>query len=246
MKNLGHCPRCQSQIEKKRLQAGIEICQACGWSSSEGDHRVQKGLEKRFIVFALLLSALVVAAFVQSVTWDQFAVKIIPLKAKQYSGQASSEELREIIRICKIRQHQGCVEQAHKQWAQLEPANLEALAALGNTYRRNKKNEKAVQAFVKYFAQGGTDIQVAYEFAQVLGATGRVEDAKKYYFFVLNSKPDSIQITVLQKFVDLLVEQNSYAEAKALIEQFREKGSGFYLDPRYQQIVGHLASLKEK
>lgn len=238
MSVLGACPVCKTQIDQERVNSGLNICQACGYAQNSREKEITMGLQKTYIKVVTGLSFLMVAGYIHSVNWDNHFAEIIPLKAKQTVGAASAEDLSRIAEICKEREKADCVEEALSDRTANQPGNISFLAQYGKVLSQNNKKERAVAIFSQYFANGGTELEAAYEFAKVLGDTGRYDDAIKYYRFVLDAKPGTLQITVSHNFVDMLVRAGRYELAREVIEGIRKKGenASLFMEDRLQKI----------
>ena len=84
---------------------------------------------------------------------------------------------------------------------------------------------EAVNTYRKFFANGGIDLEGSYEFAKALGQVGMVDEASKYYDYVLGAKPGVLQVTVVQNYVKLLMEAHRLDQAKKLIEGVHRRQS---------------------
>ena len=104
--------------------------------------------------------------------------------------------------------------------------------------QRAKYNE-AAQSYYKFFKSGGQDLESSYNYAKTLSQLGQVDEAIKYFDQVLGAKPDVLQVTVIQNYVKLLVENKRFVQAKVLIEHVRKDGgeaAGSFMDAEYKRI----------
>ena len=242
MMYFGDCPRCHSEIPKQRIEESMTICAACGWSDEGLSQKMDKTAQKKFNVLAILISTIILGGFIQLVQWNGYFFEIIPLKTKQVTGMATPADLLRVAEICKDRQNPSCVEKAYSQVVQKDPKNLEAWAAYGNILINNQKDKLALRSFGNYFKQGGRDIKVAFSYAKLLGEQGLIEEAKEYFNYIIQSKPDKLQITVTKRFVDMLYNAGQYKEAKKAIVAFRKRGvnAKYFMGSKLKEIQSIL------
>lgn len=243
---FGACPVCLTQIEEKRLAQGILVCQACGWSDNRHEQTLEEKTTRAIIRSYVVISLLLVAAFLQAVTWDLYFAEIVPLKAKQWSNMASRSDLERIVEICRERNNQSCVVNAYKDLVAQDPQDLELLGEYGQILAQNGKNHEAHQVFYKFFQAGGEDLNVAYAFAKILTDAGQFDEANKYFRYIIDSKPDTLQITVTHAYVDMLFKANRLDQAREVIESIRKKGdnTGYFMERELQQINQQLTAAR--
>jgi hypothetical protein len=101
-----------------------------------------------------------------------------------------------------------------------------------------KKNEEAAKTLELYFRDGGISLDASYDYARALEALGNVDMAGKYYQSILDSKPDTLQITVTKRYVQMLIDFNRRAEAKKVLASVRDKGSNTenFMDMVFQDL----------
>ena len=65
-----------------------------------------------------------------------------------------------------------------------------------------------------------------------------VDEAAKYYDYVLGAKPDVLQVTVIQNYVRLMMDAHRLDKAKQLIEEVRSKSaaSAYFMDDEFKRI----------
>src|SRR5262249_49366836 len=90
----------------------------------------------------------------------------------------------------------------------------------------------------EFFSKGGVDLEGSYMFAKALGQVGMVDEASKYYDYVLGQKPDVLQVTVVQNYVKLLMEANRLDQAQKLIEGVRKQSeaSAYFMEDEFKKI----------
>lgn len=236
--SFGACPVCLSQIPEHRLSQGINACEACGWIESRNFHQVENNLQKRTIKAFGIVTALFVGAFIHAVNWDSYFFTIVPLKAKDVIGMASESDLNEIAEICRARKKHECVESTLTTLSVKYGHNLNYLAELGKAYYLNKKFPESVAAYSQFFTKGGNDVNAGFQFAQSLSETGQVDDSIRYFRYVLDSKPDTLQISVTHAFVKMLMKHERYELAEEIIQSIRKQGenTALFMEDRLKEI----------
>jgi tetratricopeptide (TPR) repeat protein len=137
--------------------------------------------------------------------------------------------------ICMERKKYDCVEQ---QYARLGQQNPQLMLRLGKFQMSRAHYNEAVNTYRTFFSKGGIDLEASYNFAKALGQVGQIDEAAKYYDYVLGAKPDVLQVTVIQNYVKLLMEANRLDKARTLIEQVRHKSdtSAYFMETEFKKI----------
>lgn len=230
-----HCPRCQQDFPEDRRNSVVVVCSSCGWTPADSNKSVDQSLHKKFGIIATGIAIFFTAGFIQTVEWDNHAFEVIPLKVKQTLGAASSEDLSRIGEICIERSKLACTEQAFKEMAQRNP---EDYARLGKFQFQRGLFKDSAWAYSKYFEKNGQDIEARYYFARSLGEIGQVDDAVAQYDYVLSTKPETLQVTVIQHYVKMLMNNQRFDQAKALIDTVREKSAtnAYFMNDEFKRI----------
>ena len=240
---FGVCPQCKQDIDEARLRESIVICQHCGFSDQKSNQRLDKQVYKTFLKTSLVITVLLVGGFIQSVSWDKYAVTIIPLKLKQTLGMASLQDMTEISKICQERLKWDCYGQALAQRYQMSPnTEVETLAELGNLQFKLGQYAQAEKTLSTYFQQGGLNMDASYDYARSLSLQGQVDQASQVYQQILQAKPETLQITVAQNYIKLLMTNNRHVEAKSVLDGIRASGSNanMFMDKEYKEIETYV------
>jgi tetratricopeptide (TPR) repeat protein len=219
MFQFGTCPRCKSDIDEKRLASNPVICQACGFTPNVAGRRVAAQIERKFLKTSLAITFVLVAGFIQAVNWDRYAVEIVPLKIKQWTHTASTMDLMRINLVCRERLKHDCVESALSDMSQ--SGQLEALAELGKYQAKRGRKAQAANSLAQYFSQGGLDLEANYQYAKVLSELGQIDQAASRFDQVIKARPETLQITVTQHYVHMLMNNGRRDQALALIKGVR-------------------------
>src|ERR1700683_5204878 len=123
--------------------------------------------------------------------------------------------------ICLDRKYYDCVEEDYAAIAKIahNPTNLLRLA---NFQMSRFEHKEAAQTYKAFFDGGGDDLDARYNYARVLGENGEIDQASKYFEEVLKSKPEILQITVIQNYVRLLMKANRKTRAMQLVSFVRK------------------------
>src|SRR6202042_3366331 len=122
---------------------------------------------------------------------------------KDLIGSSSNEDLEQMASICLERKKLDCVERAYSRLGERDQTQL---LRLGKFEMSRGHYNEAVNTYRTFFTKGGIDLEASYNFARALGQVGMVDEAAKYYDYVLGAKPDVLQVTVIHNYVKLLME----------------------------------------
>jgi len=233
------CPQCQQNVSEERAQSAVIVCNHCGFTQNTLEGEMDKQHDNRFMKVVLIGAAIGLATFIHFVHWDVYSFSILPLKAKQWTGTASSEDLRLIAKICMERMRYSCAENALIGVTEKDATDLDSVFQLGELQRKTGKQDAAITTFQQYFSRGGNSAEAAYSLARLFETRGNTKDASDYYARALLAKPDVLQITVVQAYVAMLMKNGQSKEAAQLIEDVRKKngpeGQSF-MAKEYDQI----------
>lgn len=134
--------------------------------------------------------------------------------------------------ICKERFLFSCSEMAYSKAFQVNPKDVENLSLLGGLQIRLKDYEQAIQTFQKYFQSGGQQSDIAYKYAKLLERAGKINEAKNYFQYSLDAKPDVFQVSLLKDYVNFLIKNDFLKDAQNLILKVRKQGDN---DPQFME-----------
>jgi tetratricopeptide (TPR) repeat protein len=237
MLQFGMCSRCQTEIPEDRLSQRPVVCPTCGFTHNSQEVKAEIQFERRFIKVAVGLALAMILGFIQTATWDKFALEIVPLKIKSGIGMASPTDLKRIVQICLERFRHDCVESAYADLA--NQGDIEALADLGKFQVRRRNNQNALQTFTQYFKRGGLDLEASYQYAKVLGEVGQTEQSASYFDHVLKARPETLQVTVTQNYVRMLINNGRRDQALKLINSIRKTSptASMFMQDEYKSLA---------
>lgn len=235
MIELGGCPRCHHEISLERKLSSPVVCDTCGFVITKSNTVAQEQLDQTFIRLAFGIAIFMVAAFLQLSIWDTHALEVIPLQIKELIGTNSPSDTERFAEICMDRKKLDCVE---REYSKLGEQDKNQLLRLGKFQMQRAHYAEAVNTYRTFFSAGGIDLEGSYQFARALGQVGMVDEAAKYYDYVLGAKPDVLQVTVIQNYVRLLMDAHRLDKAKQLINDVRSKSaaSAYFMDDDYKKI----------
>ena len=208
MKHFTNCPLCSNQLKK----VGQTVSCSCGWSKSfnqAGHNNIQTSIVKK----ALLTGVAIFSLFIHISQWGGSSLAIMPLKAQQWSGFLSKNSYTRLQEICMSMKKYDCVESAHRAYYQASQ-DLEVLSELGNFQFRRSRFAEAGQTYKLYFQNKGQDVKSAYNYARILEKQGLKDHALSYYKYAIKSRPDTLQISVVRAYINLLVKEGQVSQAR--------------------------------
>ncbi len=213
--NHFNCPVCGSQLKK----AGQTSFCSCGWSRSfnQKEHkRAQTAIAKNIVIAGLGL----MAGIVYIGSWGSSSVSIAPLKARQWTGQLNPASFQKLKTICMRLKKYDCVEKAQESFFQ-SSGDMKALEEMGEFQYRRKKFDQAQKTYHRYFTQKGTSVKSAYNYARILEKSGQDKHALSYYQYALKAEPDTLQITVMRSYIDLMVKMGQTHQARQELSRLK-------------------------
>src|ERR1044072_130273 len=195
------CPRCFTNLESELSSYDTTVCTGCGYVVSSNEKEFESRTAKSVIVYLLVFSIVVLTLFFQVRNWDRHAFSIIPIQIKNLVGAMGVQDLEDRAAMCLERRYYDCVEQDYTGIANAT-RDLGMIMRLGKFQMSRERYQEAAQTFQVYFQNGGKDLNAQINYAKALGKIGNVDEASKWYEQVLAAKPDVVQITVIQNYVN--------------------------------------------
>ena len=229
--NILNCPVCSAKVQK----AGHTVFCACGWSKSfntPASNHMQKNVTKGLIIAGLGL----MAGFAYLGYWGGNSLTIAPLKVRQWTGSLDQKSFSELKRICMGLKKYDCVEKATESYFQ-SSKDLAILEELGHFQYRRRKFQSAEKTYNLYFTNKGRSVKTAYNYAKILESAGKTKEALSYYQYALSAKADTVQISVMRSYIDLLLKSGNVAQAKKELLQLEPllKRAGSLVQQEYDR-----------
>lgn len=237
MNHYGHCPACGNALSTEKLCGQMIVCD-CGWTHSYKSKLNEKKGSDRVVISMILMCALFVGSFIHAVNWDTHFFTIIPLKLKELTQTANTEDLKKIVDICSLRSKHDCIEKAYAKMYELNPEEIEVLAELGHLQFLRSHIPQAAQTLQTYFSKGGKSMDAAYDYARALSHMSRYDEALTYFRKVLRSKPKTFQVSVARSYIQTLIKHDRLSQARAAIEYYRKRSvnSAYFMDKEYKEL----------
>ena len=190
----------------------------------------------------VIISVVIIAALLHLANWSQHFGSIIPLKAKELSGMASSQELIEIAKICQDRKKWNCEINAIEAAYKLDPETREHLARAAEVLVNKKQYFHAVKVLGQYFNAGGKDSMSRHRYAISLAQTGQTNDAKKQYAYLIKTDNKDPNFQLAREYVGLLIKNQDYKVAKVVIEKYRTRArtAMLFMDSELKTAQAHI------
>lgn len=239
MNSFHTCPRCQSTISEERRLQKPAICDSCGFVATGRETRAGEALERRFLYTALGISVLMVAGFMQIVSWGSYSLEVIPLQIGQMTGSNSVPQLERLVQISFELKKHDLTENVYAQLAAKDPMSY---LRLGKFQMSRGKYPEAANSMRLFFSFKNEDLEGHYLYARALGETKQIDEAIKHYDYVLRAKPGVRQITVLQHYVKALTQNGRLKEARKVIEseRTRDRTALLFMETEYKTILERL------
>ncbi len=219
----GTCPKCKSEISEDRLLYKPVICNHCGHMDSNAEELSTKKRNRSSILIMLGISVITAGSFLHSVRWGNHSLEVIPHKAMISVGMGDESNYNRLQEICLERKMIDCVQSSLEEQLSANPNNLEVLKKLGKLHYQLENYEQAHETLSAYFTNQGEDLMTAYYFAKVLSKQGNTDAAVDYFESILASKPDVLQVTVTEAYMDMLIEANRFDDAKKLAKSVEDR-----------------------
>jgi tetratricopeptide (TPR) repeat protein len=193
------CPRCSQRIETERRRDSITICSSCGFVVSSAEKRQSVHSHQSFIFVGVALLIGFVAALAQISAWDYHWLEVIPLQVKELAGMSNKNDMERMAEICIERKRWSCAEEQYFHLSKKDPSQLLKLGKLQMSRLRYKD---AAETFRRFFSGGGKDLDASFQYARALSQVGQLDEASKYYRFILRSRLDPIMRAAAQDGLD--------------------------------------------
>jgi tetratricopeptide (TPR) repeat protein len=234
------CPRCQSQISEERARSIPAICDHCGYVLSSNEHAATENFQKSYKIHMVVFSALVVLGYLSFATWGGYTLEMRWLQLGEFLGSNSQASKERIATICVETGRYECAEEAFLSMAR---SDVKQLVRLGKFQMSQTKYTQAAETFGHYLAKNeDSNFDVSYLYARSLGESGRIDEASEIYEKIIRAKTDVLQVTVIQKYVDMLKRSQRWSQAKNILDEIRKRDESVadFMQRDYTEISEHL------
>ena len=239
-----NCPACFREIKATEFIEGHAYC-SCG-KSIHLKPTDRRGEHVNVILPLVVLTLTVLASAIHIVNWNEHSVAIIPLKLKQMTGMANTEDLQSIASICQNRNKANCeslaLEQAFKKDSQLNSL----LVRVGEIKMKQKDYREALRVYTTYFKEKGQSLEARHQMALALTKTGQLKQAKKQYRYLVKAHSHTPNFKVARDYVGLLMETKKYARARKVILKHRRVSpeASLFLEKQWKFINKKIRARK--
>lgn len=192
--------------------------------------------ERSSLLMMVGIATVILGVAAQIISWDKYAVDIIPIQMKDLVSMTSPEDWEATSKMCWDLKKWDCVEKEYTKAAQV---NRDQYVRLGQYLMRRLKFKKATEAFAIYFKNGGENPEAAYSYAKALAEIEQDQDAAPYFDRALAAHPEALSVPIVLSYVKSLVKIGNFAQAQKLIEDVRKQNStsgAQFMEAEYQQI----------
>lgn len=229
------CPDCGDLIPAERMDEEMIVC-TCGYTQSASQSRFETKRNKSSSYVIIFLSLFLMASFIHTAKWGKEAVKVTPLEVSRIFGTISAEQALTLGDMSLDKNFLAQAEQMYDIYLEKNPDDVEANHKMGMLLFRQKKFEKSAVYLEKYFLGGGEEKISLFSYGKALTETQELGDAEDVFLKLIDAKPETYQITVVQALIDLYIAQGKLTEAKKFISTL--------IKPGYE-IPDHLREQKD-
>ncbi len=235
------CPRCHTDISDERRSSVPTVCDNCGHVLSTAEAKAEETLTKNYKYGMFGFAAFVVGFHLFFSAWGGYTFEVRWIQLFGGNSAASQERMAQ---ICIETFQYDCAEQAYLAVARQDS---KAFLKLGKFQMSRQNYAGAAQSFKQYLAANeDVNFDVSYLLARSLSETGQVDEASDLYETIIRAKTDILQVTVIQKYVELLMKHQRWAQAQKIIQEIRKRGEAVadFMGPQYTEITAKLGGSK--
>lgn len=219
------CPKCSAVIDESRKYDPIVVCQGCGHIVSGYSEKAEKSNYWSFTLNVFIFCLFVTGVFFYIRQWSNFSLKALPIQTKAMLGMASVPDFEQLQSICLGLRDVDCVADLNSKIQKKQPGHLLSLKRFAHTQYQVKNYDRSAAGYSEYFMHDGRGLKELYEYGVSLTQIGKFEKAKEIFEVALESNKDRLQISVYQKYVELLILMGEKQKAKQTILYVREKAT---------------------
>ncbi len=235
------CTRCHSDISEERRSSVPTVCDNCGHVLSSTEAQVEESMLKNYKYAMFGFAALVVGFHLFFSAWGGYTFEVRWIQMFGGNSVASQERMAQ---ICIETFQYDCAEQAYLAIAR---SDSRAFLKLGKFQMSRQNYAGAAQSLKQYLAaHEDVNHDVTYLLARSLSESGAIDEASTLFESIIRSKTDILQLTVIQKYVDLLMRNQRWEQAQKIIQEIRKRGESVedFMGPQYSEITAKLGGSK--
>lgn len=229
------CPRCHSEISEERVRGVPAVCDHCGHVLSNNEANTTKSVHKNYMYGMLGVSGFIVFVHLFFSQWGGYTMEVRWL---QVFGGAGSEE--RMAQICLETFQYDCTE---RHYLAMAARDSRQFLTLGKFQMSRQRYREAAESFRMYLSQNeDPNRDATFLYARSLSETGQIDEAARFYEEIIRGKTDVIPVTVMQKYVEMLVKNQRWVQAQKIIEEVRKRGENAqdFMQQQYTEITARL------
>lgn len=229
------CPRCHVEISEERSRSVPVVCDGCGHVISGNEAKATETVSRHYKYGMWGVAAAIVGFHLFFSTWGGYTLEVRWLQI--FGGHGAEERLAQ---ICLETFQYDCTEKHYMAMSQQDPKQYLTLGKFQMSRQNYKGAAESFQAFLAKNEDPNKD--VTFLLARSLSEIGAVDEAAKHYEDIILSKTDVIPITATQKYVEMLIKAQRWAQAQKILNEVRKRGENAenFMQQQYTEITAKL------
>lgn len=231
------CPRCHNGISDERLKSVPLVCDHCGFVVSNNEAIAKEGVAKSYKYGMFGVAGAIVGLHLFFSAWGGYTLEVRWLQV--FGGNSISTHQR-MAQICLETYQYDCTERHYMAMSQQDSKNY---LILGKFQMSRQNYQGAADSFRQFLAQNeDPNKDVTYLYARSLSEIGAVDEASRFFDEIIQARTDVIQVTAVQKYVELLIKNQRWGQAQKVIETIRSRGETVqdFMQQQYTEITAKL------
>ncbi len=213
------------------------IC-TCGWKDRIVEREMARELDIRAAIRIAISAIGVLVLALHCIKWGEYSLSIPFLRLRQATGLLSAGGYADLATACTSIRQWSCAENAFEQ-VFAKSKDPEALRLIASMQLRLEQNDEATESYSRYFKAGGKDLTAHLEYAALLEAKHRVNEAMVIYRRAIDLTPASkLPVQATAGLVRLEIKMERYTKALNRILEFHELSPNAkgYLNTELEQL----------
>lgn len=235
------CPRCHSDISEERRSSVPTVCDNCGHVVSSNETDSDAVIAKNYKYAMFIFAFVVVGGHLFFSSWGGYTLEVRWIQLFGGNSVASQERMAQ---ICIETFQYDCAEQSYLAVARTDS---KAFLKLGK-FQMSRQNYTGAAQSLKQYLAANEDVNhdATYLLARSLSEIGSVDEASALFESIIDAKTDILQLTVIQKYVELLMKNERWSQAQKVIEKIRKRGESVadFMSPQYSEITSKISGKK--
>jgi len=206
---------------------------------SNSESNTAKTVHKNYMYGMFGVSAAIIGFHLFFSTWGGYTMEVRWLQV--FGGSGSEERMAQ---ICLETFQYDCTE---RHYLAMASRDSKQYMVLGKFQMSRQKYKEAAESFRMYLSQNeDPNKDATFLYARSLSETGQIDEAGRFYEEIIRSKTDVIPVTVMQKYVEMLIKNQRWAQAQKIIDEVRKRGENAqdFMQQQYTEIQARLMGEK--